>query len=113
MRRIRRTFRGWCRQMAKLEIFRRTDRNIAHMDEMRPFLAGVARRVAARAQAILDTESKVRTGDSQIRPGSGKLDGYITITDKTPPGARTPADKIAWVIQAQKQALYRALEEGL
>ena len=44
---------------------------------------------------------------------SGKLDGYITITDKTPPGARTPADKIAWVIQAQKQALYRALEEGL
>lgn len=97
----------------KLIIERRTDRNIAHMAEMRPFLNMVARRVAARAQFILDTESKVRTGDSQIRAGSGKLDGYIIITDKAPVGTRMSADKIAWKIQNQKEALYRALEEAL
>ena len=58
----------------KLIIERRTDRNIAHMAEMRPFLNMVARRVARLAQTILDVESMVRTGDSQIRAGSGKLD---------------------------------------
>lgn len=99
--------------MAKIKIERRTDRNIAHMAEMRPFLRGVANRVAARAQLILDTESKVRTGDSQIRAGSGKLDGYIIITDKSPVSGKASADQIAWTIQSQKDALYRALAGGL
>lgn len=97
----------------KLIIERRTDRNIAHMAEMRPFLNMVARRAARLAQTILDVESMVRTGDSQIRAGSGKLDGYIIITDKSPVGTRKSADDVAWKIQNQKDALYRALKQVL
>lgn len=50
-------------------------------------LRAVAYERAALAQAILNSEPKVRTGDSQVKVSQGDLDYYVELTDPLGKGA--------------------------
>lgn len=95
--------------MADVEIFRDTNEKIAHHPGMKPFLRYVAARVASNAQMLLDTRSEVRTGDSMVHAESGKLDGYVYITDRNSEGT---SDKIAAIISYQHNILWDAVRMG-
>ena len=96
--------------MADITVYRDTNEKIAHHPGMRPFLRYVAARVASNAQMLLDTRSEVRTGDSRVHAESGKLDGYVYITDRNVKGETS--DKIAAIISYQHNILWDAVKMG-
>lgn len=94
---------------ADIVVFRDTNERVAHVPGMRSFLRYAAARVASNAQMLLDTRSEVRTGASQVHADSGKLDGYVWITDHD----SETSDEIAAIISYQHNILWDALKMGI
>lgn len=93
--------------MATLVLDWDTDRKVAHFPEVRAHIEAKTWKAAMRAQVILDTESRVRTGKSQVyvNTGMGLTDGWITLVDND-------ADPAAVAISWQHTVLWRAITGG-
>lgn len=54
---------------------------VSHAAPVQAKLESEAHRIGSNAARILNTEPKVRTGDSQVKVSKGELDWYVELTD--------------------------------